>query len=99
MDENKILDAMRGVIDPEVGVNIVDLGLIYGVEFPAPDKVKVTMTMTTMGCPLHAFLQDETKKYIKKSFPEIEEVETVLVWEPAWSSDMMSAAAKSQLGW
>ena len=99
MDENKILDAMRQVIDPEVGVNIVDLGLIYGVEFPGPDKVKVTMTMTTMGCPLHAFLQDEAKKYIKKSFPEITEVETLLVWEPAWSSDMMSEAAKNQLGW
>lgn len=99
MEEKQILDAMRQVIDPEVGVNIVDLGLIYGVEFSGPDKVKVTMTMTTMGCPLHAFLQDEAKKYIKKSFPDIKEVETLLVWEPAWSSDMMSEAAKSQLGW
>lgn len=99
MNEKQILETVKQVIDPEVGVNIVDLGLIYGVAFPENNIVKVTMTMTTMGCPLHAYLQDEVKRVIRKSFADVKEVETELVWDPVWSSEMMSAEAKLQLGW
>jgi metal-sulfur cluster biosynthetic enzyme len=95
---SEILDALRGVVDPEVGINIVDLGLVY--EAAARDgDVQVVMTMTTAACPLGESMADEAEVVIRRRVPGVKSVKIQLVWEPAWQPSMMSAAAREQLGW
>ncbi len=89
--------ALKQVIDPELGINIVDLGLVYDVQI-AGDDVLVTMTMTTPACPLGAHLVDETT-FAVEQLTGAASVDVQLVWEPAWSPMMMSVEAKQQLGW
>jgi metal-sulfur cluster biosynthetic enzyme len=89
--------ALKRVIDPELGINIVDLGLVYDVQI-AGDDVLVTMTMTTPACPLGAHLVDETT-FAVEQLTGAASVDVQLVWEPAWSPMMMSVEAKQQLGW
>ncbi len=89
--------ALKQVIDPELGINIVDLGLVYDVQI-AGDDVLVTMTMTTPACPLGAHLVDETT-FAVEQLTGAASVDVQLVWEPAWSPMMMSIEAKQQLGW
>ena len=96
--ERDILRALRGVSDPEVGVNIVDLGLIYSAEIDG-DKVRVVMTMTTPACPMHSYLTEEVREAILAEFEEVTNVNVQLVWEPAWSPRMISEQGKRQLGW
>jgi metal-sulfur cluster biosynthetic enzyme len=95
---SEILDALRGVVDPEVGINIVDLGLVY--EAAARDgDVQVVMTMTTAACPLGESMADEAEVVIRRRVPGVKSVKIQLVWEPPWQPSMMSAAAREQLGW
>lgn len=89
--------ALRRVIDPELGINIVDLGLVYDVQ-TAGDAVLVTMTMTTPACPLGAHLVDEAT-FAVEQLTGAASVDVQLVWQPAWSPMMMSVEAKQQLGW
>ncbi len=96
--EEDILQALRGVNDPEVGVNVVDLGLIYSTEING-GKVRVVMTMTTPACPLHSYLTGEVRDAILDRCEEISDVEVALVWDPVWSPAMISARGKRQLGW
>jgi metal-sulfur cluster biosynthetic enzyme len=96
--EANILQALRGVNDPEVGVNVVDLGLIYSTEIDG-DKVRVVMTMTTPACPLHSYLTGQVREAIVSRHKEIAQVDVVLVWEPVWSPRMISAEGKRRLGW
>jgi metal-sulfur cluster biosynthetic enzyme len=93
-----ILDALRGVVDPEMGVNIVDLGLVYEVEARGGD-VRVAMTMTTAACPLGEAMVEDAEAAIRRHVPGTRSVAVRLVWEPAWQPSMMSAAARRQLGW
>jgi len=95
--EQDIRDALRGVIDPELGINIVDLGLVYGVEID-DDGVRVLMTMTTPACPLGSYLRDLAMSAIASRVPGAHDVEVSLVWEPPWHPGMMSAEARLQLG-
>ncbi len=88
---------LRGVIDPELGVNIVDLGLVYGVKV-ADGTVTIEMTLTTPGCPLGGFLEDQIRVCLT-SLPQVRVVRVELVWEPPWEPQAMSDAAKAQLGW
>ena len=91
--QEKILEALETVIDPELGIDIVNLGLIYRVDL----NCQVDMTLTTMGCPLADIITDE----IHRALAEIEEVKTIdvkLVWYPAWSPDRMSRYARIALG-
>jgi metal-sulfur cluster biosynthetic enzyme len=97
-DEPDILRALHGVSDPEVGVNIVDLGLIYSIEIDQA-KVRIIMTMTTPACPMHSYLIQEVRETILAEFEEVAEVEVRLVWEPAWSPKMISERGRRQLGW
>ncbi|MDH5718037.1 MAG: iron-sulfur cluster assembly protein [Spirochaetia bacterium] len=99
MEKEDILKAVSSVIDPEVGVNIVDLGLIYEVNIKNSNSVDIKMTMTSRGCPMHQYLIDEVKKNIKKQFSDIEKIDVELVWDPPWTNEKMSLAAKKQLGW
>ena len=96
--EEGILQALRGVNDPEVGVNIVDLGLIYSTRVDG-GRVRISMTMTTPACPMHSYLTQQVRKAILDHDEEVESVEVELVWDPPWSSRMISEEGKRQLGW
>lgn len=90
--------ALQGVIDPEVGVNIVDLGLVYGVTV-VHRHARIDMTMTSPACPMGEMLLDEVEAALKKTLPAGWEFEIELVWEPPWSPALMSETARTQLGW
>lgn len=95
--EEQVLEALREVIDPEVGVNIVDLGLVYhtGIE---GRNVRITMTMTTSTCPLHAYIANMAREAVATKVPGAESVEVEMVWDPPWTPEMMSEEAHRQLG-
>ena len=98
VSEDSVREALRSVIDPEAGMNIVDLGLIYGIEVAA-GHVRVSMTMTTPSCPVGLMLVDEAKAAIRDALPEATAVEVELVWEPPWHAGLMSERAKQHFGW
>ena len=89
---------LRTVLDPELGVNIVDLGLVYDVATDSQGRVAIEMTLTTPGCPLGGFLDDQIRACLAQ-LPQISDVRVDLVWEPPWQAEAMSGAAKEQLGW
>lgn len=95
--EKTALDQLRTVIDPELGIDLVNLGLIYGVGVDDAGKCVVTMTLTTMGCPISDLLYSMIKKAVLAA-DGINECEINLVWEPAWTPDKMSRFAKLALG-
>ncbi|MGC9530054.1 MAG: metal-sulfur cluster assembly factor [Candidatus Bipolaricaulaceae bacterium] len=84
------------VVDPEVGMNVVDLGLIYAVQVEG-DRVSVDMTLTSPGCPLAGDLASQVEEVLREAFPD-HEVEVSLVWEPRWSPEMMSEEARRSFG-
>ncbi len=90
--------ALRDVIDPEVGINVVDLGLVYDVRVE-DGNVSVAMTMTTPACPLGETLIEQAEAAIRQNVPGVKSVTIDLVWDPPWRPSMMSDAAKEQLGW
>lgn len=92
-----IWEELKRVIDPELGIDIVNLGLVYDVEFNEEGETKVTMTLTSMGCPLAGTIQQLVEKRLM-DVPEITKVEVNIVWSPPWSKDMMSREAKIALG-
>jgi len=99
VDEATVREALKVVIDPELGMNVVDLGLIYGVEIDeAKGHVHVKMTLTTPGCPLYATINDQVHAAVKP-LPGVNSVETELVWDPPWTPEMMSEEAKRLLRW
>ncbi len=91
-----VVEALRQVEDPELGMDIVDLGLMYDVEVEGP-KVKVIYTLTSMGCPVGPMI-DEQINQVTAQVPGVEEVETELTWDPPWSPEKMSDDAKFILG-
>jgi len=93
-----ILDALRHVIDPEIGINVVDLGLVY--EADARDgHVRVVMTMTTPACPLGESIAEEARAAIRQRVHSVKTVTVDLVSEPPWQPSMMASAARGRLGW
>lgn len=88
---------LHQVIDPEVGVNIVDLGLVYRVLVDGP-VVRVEMTLTTPGCPLAGYMDDAVHRVLT-ALPGVEDTRVDIVWDPPWSPAMMTDTAKRQLGW
>lgn len=96
MTETAIRDALRQVVDPELGINIVDLGLVYRVGIDGT-RVRIGMTMTSPACPLGDYLKDLVESTIKQCVPGVQDVDTVLVWEPPWDPIMMSDDARRQL--
>jgi len=96
--ENEIIEMLRLVHDPEIPVNIYDLGLIYGLQVePDSGQVHIRMTLTAPGCPV-AQSFPETVADVVRQVPGVEGVEVELVWEPRWSKKMMSEAARLELG-
>jgi len=95
--EEKVREALREVIDPEVGVNVVDLGLVYAIRV-RENRISVDMTMTTRACPLVEHIKDQAEAVIKEKIPEAGYVEVLMVWDPPWNPDMMSEEARKKLG-
>ena len=93
--KNKIIDEIRKIYDPELPVNIYDLGLIYDVQV-LKEKAKIKMTLTTPNCPVAESLPKEVKEAAMQ-VEGIKEVDLELVWDPPWNKDMMSDAAKLEL--
>ena len=96
LDEATVLDALRQVIDPEIGCNLVDLGLIYDVAILG-SKVKVTMTLTTPGCPMHESLCGGVQVALL-NLAGVDDAEVELVWDPPWHPSMMSEVGRAQAG-
>jgi len=94
--KEQVVDALRAVEDPELGMDIVELGLVYDVEVEGP-KVKVIHTLTSMGCPVGPMIQENIDE-IARAMPEVEDVEVELTWDPPWSPEKMSEDAKFILG-
>ena len=83
-------------MDPEIPINVVDMGLIYGVNVSTDNKVNIKMTMTTRGCPLHDTLVSDVKRYVNK-VPGVNDVNVEIVWEPIWTPEKMSEAGKKMI--
>jgi metal-sulfur cluster biosynthetic enzyme len=97
MDEAAVKNALREVIDPEVGLDVVSLGLVYRVAF-ADGGIQVDMTMTSPTCPLGDFICAEAKTVVVRRFPEAKSVSVQLVWEPRWNPSMIEPGARGVLG-
>ena len=93
-----VIDSLKLVLDPEVGINIVDLGLIYGVAVH-DRSVHIEMTLTTPGCPLHATIEQAVRRVLETRHPGIAGIELDLVWEPAWDVERISPEGRVELGW
>lgn len=96
--ENEIIEALRTVFDPEIPVNIYDLGLIYNVAIDDEYMVKIDMTLTSPGCPVAATFPQTVQETVMGCVEKVKDVTVELVWEPPWSMANMSEAAKLQLG-
>jgi metal-sulfur cluster biosynthetic enzyme len=97
VDDSDVLQALKAVNDPEIGINIVDLGLVYRAE-RRPEGIDVAITLTTPACPLGEMLVEETREALHRRFPDAASVHVELVWSPPWTPDRMSEAARRQLG-
>ena len=95
--ENGIVEALKTVFDPEIPVNIYELGLIYDIDIQEDGFVQVKMTLTAPGCPVAGTLPGEVKAKVE-SAPGVTSADVELVWDPAWNPSMMSEAARLQLG-
>ena len=98
MDEEDVRQALRTVQDPEAGMSVLDLGLVYGIALE-PNRVRVEMTMTSPACPAASYLVDEAAAAIRAAAPEGIDVEVRLVWQPPWTPERMSAEARTRFGW
>ncbi len=100
--QEDVLTALKDCYDPEIPVNIVDLGLIYEVrvtplQTPDTQDVEVIMTMTSPGCPSHVMIGDQVKDRVHK-MPGVRDVKVEVVWMPPWTPERLSPAARKQLG-
>ena len=95
--EANVVAALRTIYDPEIPVNIYDLGLVYGLDIDVRGRVDVRMTLTAPGCPVAATFPDMVEQRLY-DVPGVSEARVELVWEPAWSPDRLSEDAKLQLG-
>tara|TARA_B100000427_G_scaffold325836_1_gene333403 strand:+ start:609 stop:908 length:300 start_codon:yes stop_codon:yes gene_type:complete len=94
--KEKIITEIKKIYDPEIPVNIYELGLIYDIKIESENLVKVKMTLTTPNCPVAESLPKEVKDSIM-ALPEVKDVDLQLVWDPPWDKTMMSEAAKLEL--
>jgi len=97
-DDDAVREALRGVDDPEAGMNIVDLGLVYGVEVD-DDRVRIEMTMTTAACPMADMIVESARRAVSGIVPENAGIEIELVWDPPWTPDRMTGIAREHFGW
>lgn len=93
-----VFEALKTVHDPEIPVNVYDLGLIYGVEITPENDVQVKMTLTTPNCPEAQNIPAEVQRAVRDWVPGVRRVYVEIVWEPKWTKDLMSEDAKLALG-
>ena len=93
---DNIYQLLKEVIDPEIGLNIVDLGLVYEVSLPEEKLIKITMTLTTPGCPMGQTINNSVVNILEKHYPDFK-TEVELVWFPMWDAAMISEAGQAQL--
>jgi metal-sulfur cluster biosynthetic enzyme len=96
--EDQVRDALRHVVDPELGINIVDLGLVYEVDVSPEGVVHVEYTLTTMGCPIGPLIEHQMESFLT-GMPGVSQVEAEMVLRPPWTPEMMSEEAKAALGY
>jgi metal-sulfur cluster biosynthetic enzyme len=94
----RALEALRAVVDPEMGMDVVELGLVYGVQADGR-RLSVEMTMTSAACPMADAIVRDAQAVLGQSLPELEEIEIELVWDPPWTPAMMSDEARAFFGW
>ncbi len=94
----RIFDALRNVYDPEIGINIIDLGLVYGLDIREDGFVTLTMTLTTPGCPMHESIGEGVGAALS-TVPSVTGGEIKIVWEPRWEPSMMTDEGRAALGW
>jgi metal-sulfur cluster biosynthetic enzyme len=97
-DDDAVREALRQVEDPEAGMNIVDLGLVYAVDV-GDGRVRVEMTMTTAACPMADLITDQARRVIDAIVPAGTRVDVELVWDPPWTPDRMTGVAREHFGW
>jgi metal-sulfur cluster biosynthetic enzyme len=97
-DAEVLREALRGVDDPEAGMNIVDLGLVYGIESGA-DGVLIDLTMTSAACPMAEMIIELIHDAIRAAVPPQTPIEVRLVWDPPWTPDKMTGIAREHFGW
>ncbi|MFD2830103.1 metal-sulfur cluster assembly factor [Corticicoccus populi] len=97
MMEESMMGALENVIDPELGIDIVNLGLVYGVHLDEDGNAGVEMTLTSMGCPMGPQIVDQVKQALAE-LPEVQDTDVNIVWNPPWHKDMMTRYAKIALG-
>jgi FeS assembly SUF system protein len=96
--EGKIVEVLKTVYDPEIPVDIFSMGLIYEIEISDSQDVQVTMTLTSPACPVAGTLPPEVEHKIKGQVEEVNAATVEVVWDPPWTTDMMSEGAKLELG-
>jgi metal-sulfur cluster biosynthetic enzyme len=96
--DEKVWEALATVMDPEIPFSVVDLGLVYGVEVVAPDRVRVQLTLTTRGCPLVRHISADAEQAIRR-VTGANDVAVEIVWDPPWSPAMASEPVRRRLGW
>jgi metal-sulfur cluster biosynthetic enzyme len=96
--EEAVREALKHVVDPELGVNIVDLGLVYDVEIGEGGAVSIEYTLTTMGCPIGPLIEHQMQSFLE-NVPGVTSVEAEMVLRPPWTPEMMSEEAKAALGY
>ncbi|HKI29394.1 MAG TPA: metal-sulfur cluster assembly factor [Actinomycetota bacterium] len=96
--EEAIREALKQVVDPELGINIVDLGLVYDVEISQEGAISIEYTLTTMGCPIGPLIEHQIQSFLE-NVPGVTSVEAEMVLRPPWTPEMMSEEAKAALGY
>lgn len=94
----QFVEVLKTVKDPEIGHNVWDLGLIYGIDVAPDGRVTVRMTMTTPFCPYGPALVDEVKSSLSRAFPNLPAVSVIVVWDPPWGLEKVSPAVRAELG-
>lgn len=97
-DADSLREALTRVLDPEVGMNIVDLGLVYAIRV-ADGRIEADITMTTPSCPMGSMIADEARGVLDAAVPAGTVVAVNLVWDPPWDPSMMSERARERFGW
>lgn len=92
-----VFEALKNVFDPELGINVVDLGLVYDVQVAENGDIDIQYTLTTMGCPIGPMIEDQMRQFVR-NLPGVGDIRPDMVLRPAWSPEMMSDEAKAALG-
>ena len=98
VNDESVLAALRAVNDPEIGMNIVDLGLVYRAE-RKPQGIEVKLTLSTPSCPMSEILVEQAREVLQRQFVDAPSIHIELVWDPPWTPDRMTETARRQLGW